>query len=79
MNMKTRSDSSGLVPVTRSVAGVADPLEMQDWAEQLVARARSEGIELTGERVVNRDGSLGVADRFECRIGGAFGLSTACG
>lgn len=39
----------GLVPVTRSVPAVADSPEMRDWAEQLVARARSEGIELTGD------------------------------
>jgi transposase-like protein len=38
-----------LVPATRSVPVVADPSEMRDWAEQLVARARSEGIELTGD------------------------------
>jgi transposase-like protein len=38
-----------LVPVARSVPVVADSPEIRDWAEQLVARARSEGIELTGD------------------------------
>jgi len=38
-----------LVPASRSVPVVADSSEMRDWAEQLVARARSEGIELTGD------------------------------
>jgi transposase-like protein len=38
-----------LVPAARSVPVVADSSEMRDWAEQLVARARSEGIELTGD------------------------------
>jgi putative transposase len=38
-----------VVPVARSVPAVADPEDMRDWAEQLVARARSEGVELTGD------------------------------
>lgn len=38
-----------VVPVARSVPAVADPDGMRDWAEQLVARARSEGVELTGD------------------------------
>ena len=29
--------------------GAADELAMRDWAEFLVARARSEAVELTGE------------------------------
>ena len=29
--------------------GAADEAAMKDWAELLVARARSEGVELTGE------------------------------
>ena len=47
--MVSRTSESGgeLVPVTRSV--VADSPEMRDWAEQLVARARSEGVELTDQ------------------------------
>lgn len=36
-----------VVPVARSVPAVADPDYIRDWAEQLVARARSEGVELT--------------------------------
>ena len=49
--MVSRGIESGgeLVPVTRSVPALADSPEMRDWAEQLVARARSEGIELTGD------------------------------
>lgn len=39
---------SALVPA-RSVGEVADPEVMRDWAEALVARARAEGVELTGE------------------------------
>lgn len=49
MNMRQDSDGSALVPVRRSVPAVADSPEMRDWAEQLVARARSEGVELTGD------------------------------
>src|SRR2546421_2337889 len=37
------------VPAGRSVSGVAeDDASMRAWAEELVARARSEGVELTG-------------------------------
>lgn len=42
-------DGGGLVPASRSVPVVAESLEMREWAEQLVARARSEGVELTGD------------------------------
>jgi transposase-like protein len=35
-----------LVPVTR---GVPDEAAMREWAEELVARARAEGVELTGD------------------------------
>ena len=49
MNTNSRGDSGGLVPAARSVPVVADSAEMRDWADQLVARARSEGIELTGD------------------------------
>jgi putative transposase len=46
----TRNESGGgLVPASRNVPAVADSSEMRDWAEQLVARARNEGIELTGD------------------------------
>jgi len=49
--MVSRGTETGgeLVPAARSVPVVADSSEMRDWAEQLVARARSEGIELTGD------------------------------
>lgn len=49
MNTRQRPEGSGLVPAGRSVPAVADSPDMRDWAEQLVARARSEGIELTGD------------------------------
>jgi putative transposase len=45
-----KADSGGeLVPAARSVPVVADSPDMRAWAEQLVARARDEGIELTGD------------------------------
>src|SRR5262245_65022238 len=37
------------VPVVRSVPLVGDEPAMQDWAAELVARARAEGVALTGE------------------------------
>ena len=49
MNTRRNESGGGLVPASRSVPVVADSSEMRDWAEQLVARARSEGIELTGD------------------------------
>jgi transposase-like protein len=49
MTKNSSESGGGLVPVARSVPAVADSTEMRDWAEQLVARARSEGIELTGD------------------------------
>ena len=43
-------DGEQHVPVgRRSVAVVGDELAMRDWAEELVERARSEGVELTGD------------------------------
>jgi putative transposase len=44
-----RSDVNALAPVGSSVPAVADSPEMRDWAEQLVARARAENVELTGD------------------------------
>ena len=41
-------ESGGRLPATRSVELVDRP-EMREWAEQLVARARAEGVELTGD------------------------------
>ncbi len=49
MNTSRNESGGGLVPASRSVPVVTDSSEMRDWAEQLVARARSEGIELTGD------------------------------
>ena len=44
------SDDGSLVPAARSVPIVGgDTPAMREWAEQLVARARSEGVELTGD------------------------------
>jgi len=42
--------TSDEVPAARSVPLVAgDTPAMREWAEQLVARARAEGVELTGD------------------------------
>jgi transposase-like protein len=52
MFMVTRrsSDEVSLMPAARSVPFVAgDTPAMREWAEQLVARARAEGVELTGD------------------------------
>jgi putative transposase len=50
MAARRGSDEGSLVPAARSVPIVAgDTPAMRDWAEQLVARARSEGVELTGD------------------------------
>ena len=44
------STTSGAVPLgRRSVALVGDEPAMRDWAAELVDRARSEGVELTGD------------------------------
>lgn len=50
--MRTRRSSeptSALVPVDRVDPPAAEPPSMREWAEELVARARSEGVDLTGE------------------------------
>jgi putative transposase len=49
MNTSRNENGGGLVPASRNVPVVADSSEMRDWAEQLVARARNEGIDLTGD------------------------------
>ncbi len=36
--------SNEVAPVARNVPAVSDSGEICDWAEQLVARARSEGV-----------------------------------
>jgi putative transposase len=46
----TSSDGVSVAPAARSVPIVAgDTPAMREWAEQLVARARAEGVELTGD------------------------------
>ena len=46
----TSSDGVSVVPAARSVPFVAgDTPAMREWAEELVARARAEGVELTGD------------------------------
>jgi putative transposase len=48
--MRTRRSTDGLVPAERSLPAVVEPVsEMRDWAEELVSRARAEGVALTGE------------------------------
>jgi putative transposase len=44
----TSTGDSASAPL-RSVVGVPDAGDMRDWAAELVERARSEGVELTGE------------------------------
>ena len=68
-----------LVPAARSVPLVAgDTPAMREWAEQLVARARAEGVELTGDDgLVDRDGPPGLADRPGGRARGSSRLRTA--
>lgn len=46
MTKRTTTDETGLVPVGR---GLPDDAAMREWAEELVARAREEGVELTGD------------------------------
>ena len=47
----TSSDEMSLEPAARSVPLVAgDTPAMREWAEQHVARARAEGVELAGDR-----------------------------
>jgi putative transposase len=42
-------DGSSALPVRRRLPAVPDPPGMREWAEELVARAREDGVELTGE------------------------------
>ncbi len=50
MVTRRSSDEVSLVPTARSVPFVAgDTPAMREWAEQLVERARAEGVELTGD------------------------------
>jgi len=50
MTTQSSFDEVSVVPVARSVPIVAgDAPAMREWAEELVARARAEGVELTGD------------------------------
>ena len=50
MVTRRSSEEVSLVPAARSVPFVAgDTPAMREWAEQLVARARAEGVDLTGD------------------------------
>ena len=46
MTKRLTTDETGLVPAGR---GLPDDAAMREWAEELVARARAEGVELTGD------------------------------
>jgi transposase-like protein len=43
------ADRAALVPVRNGTPELADSPGMREWAEQLVARAREEGVDLTGD------------------------------
>jgi transposase-like protein len=47
--IETASKAAASLPAVRSVPVVADEPAMRDWATELVARARAEGVELTGD------------------------------
>jgi putative transposase len=49
MTTTTTTPPAGPARAPRSVPLVGDEPAMRDWADELVARARSEGVELTGE------------------------------
>jgi hypothetical protein len=50
MTTQENNAERSLAPAARSVPLVAgDTPAMREWAEQLVARARAEGVELTGD------------------------------
>lgn len=44
----TRTDAGELLPVRRADVAVDEP-QLRDWAEALVERARTEGVQLTGQ------------------------------
>ena len=46
---ETASKTATTMPAVRSVPLVGDEPAMRDWAAELVARARAEGVELTGD------------------------------
>lgn len=49
MTTNRLSGENGLVPASRGVPAGLDGPAMREWAEELVARARAEGVDLTGE------------------------------
>ena len=70
-----------VVPVARSVPAVSDSGEMREWAEQVVARARSEGVELTGDNglltaMVRQVLKTGLNVEFTEHLGYERGLSS---
>ena len=72
------SDGVSVVPAARSVPLVAgDTPAMREWAEQLVARARAEGVELTGDDSLLTAMIRRVADRLGGRALGSSRLRTA--
>ena len=60
----TDEQDDGSMPAVRIVPLVGDEPAMRDWAAELVARARAEGVELTGDDgLLTGAGAPGVADR----------------
>jgi transposase-like protein len=49
MSMASKRSSDDDVSMVPARRGVPDDAAMRDWAEELVARARAEGVELTGD------------------------------
>ena len=49
MASKRSSDDDGSMVPARRERGLPDDAALHDWAEELVARARAENVELTGE------------------------------
>src|SRR6516165_8492824 len=50
MSIESSGNEVSVVPGARSVPVVSgDAPAMREWAEELVARARAEGVELTGD------------------------------
>lgn len=50
MTTRRSMDERSLVPAERFVPALSVPVpDMREWAEELVARARADGLDLTGE------------------------------
>jgi hypothetical protein len=57
-------DDGGRVPARGAAISVRDDTAMRAWAEALVARAREENVELTGESgLLTGGGEAGAASR----------------